>query len=128
VALIARRAGDVVSAGANASLTGVSLGAGVLVIAPNSICRIWIRAVAGCRVAFAGDMTLIERGANNVVAANARSGLAGVRLRAGVAVIAGGAVCEWRIRTDTRCGVADADPVALIGRGADDRIAADAFP
>src|SRR5262249_14187050 len=49
-----------------------------------------------------------------------------VALRAGVAVIAGGAVGLLGIRADAGRGVAGAGRVALVGGGADHRIAADA--
>src|SRR5207245_423598 len=68
--------------------------------------------------------TLIQRGADDRIRADAESLLAAVALRARIAVIAGGAVRLRRLRTDARRGVAGADVVALIESGADDRIAA----
>src|SRR5438094_251865 len=58
----------------------------------------------------------------------ARPGPAGVALRAGVAVVAGGAVGLRRVGARAGRGVAGAGDVALIGRGADDGIRAGARP
>src|SRR5438128_12262808 len=58
----------------------------------------------------------------------ARPGPAGVALRAGVAVVAGGAVGLRRVGARAGRGVAGAGGVALIGRGADDGIRAGARP
>src|SRR5437870_8928474 len=58
----------------------------------------------------------------------ARPGPAGVALRAGVAVVAGGAVGLRRVGARAGRGVAGAGGVALVGRGADDGIRAGARP
>src|SRR5439155_896249 len=75
----------------------------------------------GRGVAGAGDVALIGRGADDRVGAGARPGLAGIGLRAGVAVVARGAVGRGRVGAETRRGSTHAGIVALIGRGAGDR-------
>src|SRR5712691_10981113 len=119
--LIEGRAGDRIAARAGPSLAGVGLGTGVAVIARRAV---WLRRVRtdACRgVACAGYVTLVERRADDRVAARAGPSLAGVGLGTGVAVIAGRAVWLRRVRTDACRRIARAGVVALIGGCTDDR-------
>src|SRR5207249_2700635 len=73
-------------------LTAVVLGAGAVVgVARRVVWSVQVRAGAGRRVADACDVTLVERGADDRVAARADPRQAGVGLRAGVAVVTGSA-------------------------------------
>jgi hypothetical protein len=128
VALIGGGTDDRIAAGAGTSLAGVGTSAGVAVIADGAIGLRLVLAFARFMIANARFMALIRWRAFDRVAADASASLAGISLGAGIVVTASAAFRFGRIRADTCCGVADADPVALIGRGADDRIAADAFP
>src|SRR5439155_451063 len=76
---------------------------------------------AGRGGAGAGAAGLGGGGADDGVGAGARPGLAGIGLRAGVAVVARGAVGPGRVGAETRRGSTHAGIVALIGRGAGDR-------
>ncbi len=69
-------------------------------------------------------MALIQCRTDDRIAAGTRSGLARIRLRARVAVIAGFAIGRIGIGTHTRGRIAHAGFVALVGRRADDRIGA----
>ena len=69
-------------------------------------------------------MTLIGRGADHVIGADADAGLAGVGLGAGVAVVA--RVAVGLIGLEQAPAGAGARDVALVERGADDRVAAGA--
>src|SRR5205814_772362 len=89
VALIGGRADDGVGARARAALAGVGLGAGVAVAAGRAVGVGRVRACAASGITGAGDMTLIGGRANDGVAAGADPALAGVGLRAGIAVVAG---------------------------------------
>src|SRR5439155_18915722 len=62
------------------------------------------------------------------VAAGADPALAGVGLRAGIAVVAGAAVGFPRVRACPRGGRTGAGSVALVGGGANDGVAAGADP
>src|SRR5262249_55955125 len=121
VVAVGRRPAD-----AHARLTGVPLRAGVAVVAGAAVGLGRIRADPCRRVAGAGAMTLIAGGANDRVGPDAGARLAGVALRAGVGVVAGGAVGLGRIGADAGRGVAGAGGVALVGGRADDGVRADA--
>src|SRR5438046_2688026 len=75
-----------------------------------------------------GLVAVVGRHARYRERPGARPGPAGVALRAGVAVVAGGAVGLRRVGARAGRGVAGAGGVALIGRGADDGIRAGARP
>src|SRR5207244_233078 len=68
----------------------------------------------------AGDVALVGGRADDRVAAGAEPALAGVGLRAGVAVVAGGTIGLGRVRARARGGSAGAGGVGLIGGGAGD--------
>src|SRR5204862_363071 len=76
------------------------------------------RADAGRRAAGAGIMALVQSGAGDGVRAGADSGLAGIGLRAFIAVIAGRAVGLRWVRADAGRRIARAGYVTLIGGGA----------
>src|SRR4051794_35723801 len=63
-------------------------------------------------------MTLVRSGAGDGVRAYARPGLANVRPRARVTVIAGGSVRLRRVRAQTRHPVANTRCMTLVGRHA----------
>src|SRR5206468_1631233 len=88
-AVVARRAvGERVAADAGAGLAGVGLRAGVAVVARDAVGLGGVRARARRRVARARVVALIRRRAAHGVRARARAALAGVALRAEVAVVA----------------------------------------
>src|SRR5437773_1754017 len=124
VALIRRRTGDGVAARARAGLAGVGLRAGVAVVARGAVGLGGVRAQPRGRVARARVVTLIRRRTGDGVAARARAGLAGVGLRAGVAVVARGAVGLGGVRAQSRGRVGCARVVALIRRRTGDGVAA----
>src|SRR5206468_2248405 len=117
---------DRVLAGANSPLTGVGLRARVPVIAGRAIRLSGVRAGPGGRVARPGVVTLVGHGADDEVAARARAPLAGVGLRARVAVVAGAAVGLGGVRAPEGRRVARARGVTLVGCGADDGVPAHA--
>src|SRR5437773_7363670 len=92
VALIRRRTGDGVRARARAALAGVALRAEVAVVAPGAVALGGVRARARRRVARARVVALIRRRTGDGVRARARAALAGVAVRAAVAVVAPGGV------------------------------------
>src|SRR5206468_4029199 len=128
VALFERGADDGVGAGARAALAGVGLGARVAVVAGGAVAVVRVGALAGGGVAGAGDVALVGGGADDGVRAGAGATLAGVALRAGVAVVARAAVAGVRVGALAGGGVAGAGVVALVERGADDGVVADAHP
>src|SRR3989449_44882 len=75
-----------------------------------------------------GLVAVVGRHARYRERPGARPGLAGVALRAGVAVVAGGAVGLRGVGARAGRGVAAAGGVALVGRGADDGVHAGARP
>src|SRR5205823_2508294 len=92
VTLVEHRADDQIAAPADARLARVGEGADVAVVAGRAF---WLqrgRADAGRRVAGPRVVTLIGGGADDGRRADAHAGMAGVRLRAGVAVVADRAV------------------------------------
>src|SRR5207249_148903 len=106
------------------TLAGVDLGAGVAVVARGAVELRRARAAAGGRVAGARGAALSRRGAGDGVRAGTDSALAGVGLRAGVAVVARGAVELRRARAAAGGRVAGARVVALIRRAAGDGVRA----
>src|SRR5438093_1278241 len=92
MALVGSGADDGGTSRADPVLTAVVLGAGAVVgVARRVVWSVQVRAGAGRRVADACDVTLVERGADDRVAARADPRQAGVGLRAGVAVVTGSA-------------------------------------
>jgi len=98
VDLAARLRRRAVPADARPALTRVRQRARILIVAGRAVVRIRIRACTGAHVARSRHVALVERGARHGVAAGARAVLAGVGLRAGVAVVAAGAVRRRRVR------------------------------
>src|SRR5947208_724377 len=95
--------------------------AGVVVVAVGPVGLVRVRADASHRVAGAGDVALIERGAGDGGGrAPAGAVLARLPARAGVVVVAGGPVGLVRVRAHATHRVAGAGDVALIERGAGD--------
>src|SRR5262245_46050457 len=123
MALVSRRADDGRTA-ASTSRAVIAGGAGVAVAAGRAVRRVRVRADARGGVADTRHVALIQRRADLVRAARARSCLASLARGAGVAVIAGGAVRRVRVRADARGGVANTRHVALIQRRADRGLAA----
>src|SRR5207247_718723 len=123
VALIGGDA-EYVDAAAGAALTGVVVRARIAVVAGAAVGPDRARAAAGRRVAGARVVALIRRGAEDGVRAGTDSTLAGVGLRAGIAVVAGGAVGLRRARAEAGRRIAGARVVALIRRGAGDGVRA----
>src|SRR5207249_4478892 len=126
VALVLGSADDRVRAGAHSPLTGVGLRARVPVIAGRAIRLSGVRAGPGGRVARPGVVTLVGHGADDEVAARAHAPLAGVGLRARVAVVAGAAVGLGGVRARAGTRVARPRVVTLVGCGADDGVPAHA--
>src|SRR5206468_80207 len=92
MALVGGGADDGGTSRADPVLTAVVLGAGAVVgVARRVVWSVQVRAGAARRVADACDVTLVERGADDRVAARADPRQAGVGLRAGVAVVTGSA-------------------------------------
>src|SRR5262249_38278996 len=83
-----------------------------------------VRAGAGGGIADAVGVALIGSGADDGPRPDAGAALAGVALRAGIAVVARRAIRLGGIRARTGDGVASAGVVALVGRGTHARIPA----
>src|SRR5439155_2017928 len=92
VALVRARTRHRATAHADAVLARVGLRAGIPVAAGAAIGLRGVRARAGRRVARPPVVALVGRGTDDGVAARARAALAGVGLRARVAIVAGAAV------------------------------------
>src|SRR5439155_889897 len=122
VALVLGGADDGVRAGAAAALAGVGLRAGVAVVARRPVGLGRVRAQAARRIARPCVVALILGGADDGVRAGAAAALAGVGLRAGVAVVAGGAFGLGRVRASAPRRLACDLVVALILGGADDGV------
>src|SRR5207247_2371112 len=116
VALVGGRADDGVGARAHAALAGVGLGAAIAVVAGRAVGRRRVRACAASGITGAGDMTLIGGRANDGVAAGAHPALAGVGLRAGIAVVAGRRVRRLHAAGGGIAAVVRA-PVAVVAIG-----------
>src|SRR6185436_11367729 len=126
VALIGGGADDRIGARAQAHLAGVGLGAGVAVVARAPVGPGRVRAHAARGIAHAGDVALVGGDAEDVAGARAGAGLAGVGLRAGVAVVARAPVALGRVRAETAARIAHAHHVALIAGRAHHRVGAGA--
>jgi len=126
VALIGGRADDGIVTRASASLTGIGLGALVVVVAGRAVGLGRIGANTGVRITGAGVVTLIGGGANNRIGTGAGTRLTGVGLGALVTVVARRAIVLGRVRTIPGSRVADAGLMTLIESRADDRIGASA--
>src|SRR5207249_687115 len=122
VALVERGADDGVGPRAAARLAGVALRAGIAVGAGRTVGLVWVGAGAARRIADAGDVALVERGADDGVDSRADARLTGVALRAGIAVGAGRTVGLVRVGAGAARRIADAGVVALVERAADDRV------
>src|SRR5439155_1470197 len=120
VTLIEGFADDRVRPRADACLAGVALGAGVAVVAGRAVGRVRVGAGAARRIADAGNVTLIEGRADDRVRSRADARLAGVALRAGIAVGAGATVRLVRVGAGAARRIAGAGIVTLIeGRAHD---------
>src|SRR6185503_18165601 len=102
-AVAARRAGA-----AGAGRARVADGAIVAVVAGRAVRLGRVRAEARLGIADAGEVALVERGADDRARTGAGAALAGVGLRAGVVVVARGAVGPGRVRADAAQRVAGA--------------------
>src|SRR5439155_225883 len=111
-----------IRARAGAGLARVGPRARAVVVARRAVRLRGVRAHAGRRVARAGVVTLVLRGAGDGVRARAGAGLAGVRARAGVAVVAGRTVRLRGVGAHAGRRVALPGVVTLVLRGADDGI------
>src|SRR5438128_956310 len=112
VAVVACGAHDGVRTDAHPAVAHVGPCTGVAVVAGGAVLLGRVGALAGGRVAAAGVVTLIRRSAGDGVRARAPPRLAGVGLRASVAVVAGAAVRLRRVRARAGGGVAGAGVVA----------------
>src|SRR5439155_1446687 len=126
VALVGGGANDRVRPRAGAGRADVGLRAGAAAAPCRSVGLGGTAADARRGVADAGGMALVGGGAHDRVRPRADARLAGVGLRAGVAVVAGRPVELGGIGAGARRGVADAGGVALVGGGAYDRVRAHA--
>src|SRR5437870_5685224 len=109
---------------ARAAEAAIADGAAVAVVAGGPVMSGGIATGPRRGIARPGGVALIERGADDGLGAHAGAGPAGVGQRAGVAVVAGGAVGLGGIAAGARCGVAGAGGVALVGGGAGDGVGA----
>src|SRR5205807_6537335 len=103
---------------AHLGLAGVGLRAAFAAVAGAAIGLGRVRARARGGITRAGVVTLVGGGADDGVAAGAEPALAGVGLRAGVAVVAAGAIGLRRVRASARGRIGSAGGVTLIGGGA----------
>ena len=115
--LIRRGAGDRIRSGAGARLAAVHLGACVAIIACTPIGLGGIRALPRARIARAGFMTLIRSGAGHRIRSGAGAGLARVRLRTGVTIIATRSIGLRWVRALTRARTARARFMTLVRCG-----------
>src|SRR5204862_572703 len=106
-----------------AAVAGVVEGAGVAVVAWGAVGLGGVRAQPRARVAHARVVALIRRRTGDGGAARARAALAGVDLRAAVAVVALGTVRDRRVVTSREiAGVRGAAAAVIVGRGVGQRI------
>lgn len=97
VTLVARGTGYRRTSRTDSRLAGVVDGAEVAIVATAAIGFRGIRALSVRRIAGPNIVTLVRGGADNRVAADTDTGLAGIGLSAGIAVVAGGPVRLDRI-------------------------------
>ncbi len=121
VALRQGVAHDRIGAGASAALAGVAASTGVTVVAAHAVRPVGVVAHSGRRIAGAGIVALIERGAHDRIRADAAAPLAGIQPRAAVAVVAGDAIGAHRVGALAGDRVALPRLVALVERQAHDR-------
>src|SRR6185503_13733095 len=126
VALIEWRADDGIGADARAVLTGVVLGARVVVVAGCVVRLRGVRAGSVRRVADTGNVALVQRRADDGIHAGTDARLARVGLRTRVPVAAALAVRLGGVRAEAGRRVARSGVVTLIGGRADDGVAAGA--
>ena len=115
---VGRRAAHARTGNAAPRLTAVALRAGVPIRAAAAVRLRRVRASPRRGIASTSHMALVERRAHDRIAADARAGLARIGARAGVAVVACGAVCDRRVRAragGTRVGRAG---VVVLARSA----------
>src|SRR5437762_430373 len=122
VALVLGGAGDGIRAGAGAGLARVGPRARAVVVARRAVRLGWVGAHAGHPVARPGVGALVLGGAAAVILAGAGPGLARVRARARVAVVAGRTVRLRGVGAHAGRRVALPGVVTLVLRGADDGI------
>src|SRR5262249_27370000 len=122
VALIEGGADDGVGPDAAARLAGVGLRAGVAVVADAAVRLLRVGAHAARRIADTGLVALIDGRTDDRVRSRADARLAGVGLRAGIAVVAGAAVRLVRVGAGAARRIADARIVALIEGAAEDGV------
>src|SRR5439155_1268404 len=120
VTLIRRGAGDRIAAGTHSSLATICLRARVTVITCRAVRLRWVGASSRRCIAGPGDVTLIRRAARDRVAAGTHSSLAGICLRARVAVVTRRPVRRCGVRASTGRRIARAGDVTLIQCGAGD--------
>src|SRR5439155_882646 len=116
------------AAGAGAVGAGVVGRAGVTVVAGRAVRLRRVRADARARVAGPHVVALVGGRADHRVGASAHPALAGVGLRAGVAIVAHLAIALGRTRATSPPRIAAPAGVTLVGGGADDGVAARTYP
>jgi hypothetical protein len=116
VALIQRDTRNRIATRASSRLAGIRLRARIRVIARRTIGFVRVRAHARGRIAYAHVVALIQRDTRHRIAAGTSSRLAGIRLRAGIRIIARRTIGFVRVRANTRSRIAYAHVVALIQR------------
>jgi hypothetical protein len=122
VALIQSRARNGIGSGTSASTARIGLRASIAVIANSAVGLVGIGAHAVHRIANTGVVALIQSRTNDGHCAGTCSRLAGIHLRAAIAVIAHGSIGFRRIGAHARHGIARAHVVALAQRCTRDRV------
>jgi len=118
VALIENGASDRAASRTGASLTGVNLGALITVVARRAVEQRWIGTQSRHRIADTQIVALIESGAHGGLGTGTGACLAGVCLRAEIAIVAGSAIGQCWIRAHPGRGIAGASIVAAVLRRA----------
>lgn len=124
MALIARRADDWRSGETCSLLTAIADGTGITISTRRVVRLGRIRAQAGRWITDSGVMTLIAGDTDHRGAACANTGLACIRRRTRVAVVAGAAICFGWVRADPGVGIADASVMTLVACGTNNRVIA----
>src|SRR5438094_445242 len=124
--LVGACAHDGIRARAGAGLAGVGLRAGVAVVTGRAVGLDGIAAGARRGVAGAGRMALVGGRAHDRVRAHAGTGLAGVGLRAVIAIVTESADGLGGYAAGCRRGIARTSRMALVGGRAHDLVLADA--
>lgn len=99
---------------ATPGLASITRRASVAVVAPSAIGLGRVRAGAGASIAHSREMTLILGRACHGIAPQTGSGLAAIRLRTLIFIVASGAIHLEGIRANTRASIAGADVIALV--------------